>query len=276
MAPTGNPGVVGLDTIPKPVDPSTESHEQTSKLYTAFFTALATGDDDLLSLSKNLLDLDDPSLWVKRKWYGSDGTPDMFIFTSTPRELYIDTTEQGRKSCFLGSRRRPDGTLSNFTISWPLDEMKDVDVVIPHIEIMANPNAKHHAPYAIIPDVGPYDNWHMASRLGIRVDYRAKDGSTRSQYFQEKESTYPYGDHGESLHNQFLLGSWTYSMAWLAALLGKTWLKRDTFDHWALTPFDVRVKCIEMSFLFQVFVVTDQASSGTAEPPRLIPPPESI
>lgn len=277
IAQTGNPGTVGLDAIPKTVDLGTESNGQKLRLSNDFITAIVADSDDLMSLDGHLLDLGDPSLWVKRTIYNSDATPKTFLFTSTPRRLYIDPTDQNRKSCFLGSRRRPDGTLSNFSVSWPLHEMKDIDVVIPHIEITADPNVKHHAPYMIFPEVGPYDIWDAASRLGIRFGYRAKDGSIRTRYFQCQETTYPYGKHhDESHHNEFLLGAWTYSMAWLATLLGKTWLQRDTFDHWALTPFTVRTKRMNMCFIFQSFVMTDQASGGTIEPPRLMTPFESV
>ncbi|KAF6810020.1 hypothetical protein CSOJ01_06543 [Colletotrichum sojae] len=97
---------------------------------------------------------------------------------------------------------------------------------------------------------------------------------SNSRLGKHHQLSYPYGKHNDkSHHNEFILGSWTYSPAWLATLLGKTWLQRDRFDHWALNPFAAGVKC--MAEQFQTLVMTDKASGGTVEPPNRITPPES-
>ncbi|KAF6827597.1 hypothetical protein CMUS01_08932 [Colletotrichum musicola] len=115
------------------------------------------------------------------------------------------------------------------------------------------------------------------ARIIIRSHYHAAARRPGTRHVQLTELSYSYGKRSDnSHHNEYLLGPWTNPPTWPATLLGKTWLQRDRFDHWALNPFAAGVKCMAESFLFQTLVVTDQASGGTVEPPNLITPPEPL
>ncbi|KAF6812666.1 hypothetical protein CMUS01_13005 [Colletotrichum musicola] len=183
------------------------------------------------------------NVWLRTFSSGREtGTVSMFVFTGQPRKL--DTNlGRGTKFCTLGSRTFPGIGQENCVCSFPLHEYQDVEYVAPVFEITTSTKQEHPSPYVRVPEPGPYNNWPQVHRLALRFD-RVVKGEVVSQYYHAHEHIFPYAKYSGSPHSRHLTGPWCTAMGWIAALMNFEWAERPTFDHWALTPFDVTLESL--------------------------------